>query len=68
MLDVKIEALLMDYALGAASEEVGVLVEAYVERDEGARARLEELRDGGDGEAGDGVGCALWKACSGAPP
>ncbi|HUO10480.1 MAG TPA: hypothetical protein VM008_19400 [Phycisphaerae bacterium] len=41
---VKIEALLMDHALGGTSDEVGALVEAYVERDAAARARLEELR------------------------
>ncbi|MGN6369554.1 MAG: hypothetical protein ACTHN5_14950 [Phycisphaerae bacterium] len=43
-MDVKIEALLREYVLGGVNEEVGVLVEAYVERDEGVRRRLEELR------------------------
>ena len=39
----KIEALLMDHALGGTSEEVAALVEAFVEKDAAARGRLEEL-------------------------
>jgi anti-sigma factor RsiW len=40
----KIESLLMDHALGATSADVAALIEAYIAKDDAARAKLEEWR------------------------
>jgi|SRR5271170_8016435 len=40
----KIESLLLDHALGATSGDVAALIEAYVAKDDAARAKLEQWR------------------------